>query len=163
MSEGDQSDPNDVFEIERIKRLVELMEEHDLSEVDLQQDNERIKLKRGGAAPFVPTATPIPAPAAAAPAAAPAAASPPAADNPNIVVIEAPMVGTFYSKANPNAEPFIKVGSSVQSESVVCIIEAMKVFNEIPAEVSGKVVEILVQDQEPVEFGKPLIKIDTSA
>ncbi len=161
MSEGDQSDPNDVFEIERIKRLVELMEEHDLSEVDLQQDNERIKLKRGGAVAPIPTATPIPGPAAPAPAAAPVA--PAAADNPNLVVIEAPMVGTFYSKANPDAEPFVKVGASVQSETVVCIIEAMKVFNEIPAEVRGKVVEIMVQDQEPVEFGKPLFKIDTSA
>lgn len=161
MSDGDKNDAHDVFEIERIKRLVELMEEHDLSEVDLQQDNERIKLKRGGTpAAVAPTPTAIPtAPVAA----QPAAATPAPADNRNIVTVDAPMVGTFYSRANPDSEPLVKVGSTVQPDTVVCIVEAMKVFNEIPAEVSGKIVEILAKDQEPVEFGKPLFKVDTSA
>lgn len=159
MSDGDKNDAPDVFEIERIKRLVELMEEHDLSEVDLQQDNERIKLKRGSTPTAAPAAA-IPTASFTAPSVAGAATS---ADNPNIVTVDAPMVGTFYSRANPESEPFVKVGSMVQPDTVICIVEAMKVFNEIPAEVSGKVVEILAKEQEPVEFGKPLFKVDTSA
>jgi acetyl-CoA carboxylase biotin carboxyl carrier protein len=72
------------------------------------------------------------------------------------------MVGTFYGRANPNAEPYVHVGDHVEAETTVCIIEAMKVFNEIPAEVRGKIVAVLVDDEEPVEFGKPLFKVDTS-
>jgi acetyl-CoA carboxylase biotin carboxyl carrier protein len=73
------------------------------------------------------------------------------------------MVGTFYSKANPNADDFVKIGSKVSADTVVCIVEAMKVFNEIPAEVSGTVVEVLVSNEEAVDFGKPLFKVDTQA
>ena len=80
----------------------------------------------------------------------------------NIVTINAPMVGTFYSRPNPNSDAYVKVGDHVSNDTTVCIIEAMKVFNEIPAEVSGRVVAILVDDDEPLEFGKPLFKIDTS-
>ena len=72
------------------------------------------------------------------------------------------MVGTFYCRANPDAPPFVNVGDPVSAETTVCIIEAMKVFNEIPAEISGTIVAILVEDEEPVEFGKPLFKVDTS-
>ncbi len=71
------------------------------------------------------------------------------------------MVGTFYAKANPNAEPFVRVGDHVDEATTVCIIEAMKVFNEIPAEISGRIVAILVDDEEPVDFGRPLFKLDT--
>lgn len=71
------------------------------------------------------------------------------------------MVGTFYTKANPKAEPFVKVGSAVTPETVVCIIEAMKVFNEIPAEVRGKIVAVLVENEQPVDFDRPLFKVDT--
>jgi acetyl-CoA carboxylase biotin carboxyl carrier protein len=79
-----------------------------------------------------------------------------------VVVIKSPMVGTFYSAANPDAAPFVKVGDHVGPETTVCIIEAMKVFNEIPSEVSGKIVAVLVQNGEPVEFGQALFKVDTS-
>ena len=166
MSEGKKTDSHDVFDVERIRRLVRLMEEHELSEIDLRQKEERINLRRGAALP--PAAYPAPAaplaapPAAAAPAGTPSAAPAAAAEGANIVTIKAPMVGTFYSRANPDSESFVKVGSVVQPDTVVCIIEAMKVFNEIPAEVRGRVVAILVNDEEPVEFGKPLFKIDTS-
>nr|WP_164101379.1 acetyl-CoA carboxylase biotin carboxyl carrier protein [Candidatus Laterigemmans baculatus] len=170
MSEGGKSKSDDVFDVERIRRLVRLMEEHDLSEIDLRQREERINLKRGPEAPpmVYPQAPAAPvvhqAPAAAAPAAAaPAQPSAPAEDGPNIVTIKAPMVGTFYSRPNPETDAFVKVGSMVQSDTVICIIEAMKVFNEIPAEVSGKVVAVLVDNEQSVEFGKPLFKIDTSA
>jgi acetyl-CoA carboxylase biotin carboxyl carrier protein len=72
------------------------------------------------------------------------------------------MVGTFYSRPNPEAETFVRVGDHVSSETTVCIIEAMKVFNEIPADVSGLIVAVLAEDEEPVEYGKPLFKVDTS-
>ncbi len=90
-------------------------------------------------------------------------ASQPADDDENTVLIKSPMVGTFYSKANPEAaEAFVKVGDHVASDTTVCIIEAMKVFNEIPAEVTGRIIAVLVENEEAVEFGKPLFKVDTS-
>ena len=170
MSEGGNSESGDVFDVDRIRRLVRLMEEHDLSEVDLRQQDARINLKRGSAAPQIiqaaPAAAVAPAPVAAAPAAAPPAATAApaeaAAESANIVTIKAPMVGTFYSRPNPESENFVKVGDRVQSDTTVCIIEAMKVFNEIPAEVSGKIVAVLVDNEQSVEFGKPLFKVDTS-
>lgn len=148
---------SDDFDVERIRALIDLMEERGLSEVDWKQKDQQIRLVRGGIAP-----------ALAAPAAMPAtpqvpAAEPPtaAADGPHIKVISAPMVGTFYDKPNPNAEPFVKIGSKVAADTVVCIVEAMKVFNEIPAEVKGTIVEVLANNEEAVDFGRPLFKVDT--
>jgi acetyl-CoA carboxylase biotin carboxyl carrier protein len=149
------SDSGDVFDLYRLRRIVDLMQECDLSEVDLQNDDQKIKLRRGAVAPMQPVA-PVQA-AAAAPASAPAAA-----DDPNIQLIKSPMVGTFYAKANPETPSFVKVGDNVDAETTVCIIEAMKVFNEIVAEVNGKVVAVLINNEDPVEFGTPLFKIDTS-
>lgn len=160
MSEGAKGKSDSVFGIERLKTLIELMEQHDLAEIDLQEDKDRISLKRG-ASPLAMPAAPQPV-APAAPAAAPQAASGEAAEGANIVTINAPMVGTFYARPNPDAEPFVKVGASISKETTVCIVEAMKVFNEIPAEVSGKVVAVLAEDGQPVDFNKPLFKIDTS-
>jgi len=167
MAESESSDG--VFDEERFLRIVELMKEHDLAEVDLRDAEQRICIKRGGMAPlgghmaagFMPPAYMQP------PAAAPAAPAVPqpataSADDPNVVVIKSPMVGTFYSRPNPKASSYVKVGDHVDAETTICIIEAMKVFNEIPAEISGKVVAILVGDEDPVEFGKPLFKIDTT-
>lgn len=149
------SKEGDVFNEDRLCRLIEMMKEHDLSEVDLQEDAQRIRLRRN-TAPMAPAAPVHAAPAA--PAAAPAAGS---TDGDNIVVITSPMVGTFYSKPNPKSPAFVKVGDQVDPEKTICIIEAMKVFNEIPAEISGVVVAVLAKDEEPIEFGKPLFKIDT--
>jgi acetyl-CoA carboxylase biotin carboxyl carrier protein len=161
--------PESVFELDRIRRLIELMKEHDLSEIDLRESRQRIRLCRGPKE-LVRVAAAAPAPASALPPAPVPAASPtasakpaaPAADGPNIVLIKSPMVGTFYSRPNPKAEPYVKVGSKVDSTTTVCIIEAMKVFNEIPAEVRGTIVAILAEDGEAVEFEKPLFKVDTS-
>ncbi len=151
------SDSGDVFDLDRLRRIVDLMQECDLSEVDLQNDDQKIKLRRGAVGSVQPVA-PI---QAAAPA--PVAASAPAAvDDPNIKVIKSPMVGTFYAKANPESPAFVKVGDNVDTETTVCIVEAMKVFNEIAAEMNGKVVAVLVNNEDPVEFGTPLFKIDTS-
>jgi acetyl-CoA carboxylase biotin carboxyl carrier protein len=144
--------PEDVFDIERIRKIIELMEQHDLCEVDLQQGGEKIKLNRGSSLPAF-TAAPVPV---AAPTAQPAADS---ASGSGTIMINAPMVGTFYVRATPDSEPFVKLGDRVHEETVVCIVEAMKVFNEIPAECSGKIVEILINDQEPVDFGKPMFRV----
>lgn len=154
-----------VFDVARIRELVELMKEHELQEIDLRESDQRIRLARAGAN-FQPTysvvAPPAATPMAAAPASAPASNAV-VADGPHIKTITSPMVGTFYTKANPNSPPFVKVGDSVTPETVVCIIEAMKVFNEISAEVKGKVVAVLVDSETPVDFGRPLFKVDTSA
>ena len=150
------SKEGDVFDEDRLCRLIEMMKEHDLSEVDLQEDAQRIRLRRN-TAPMAPAA-PVYAPTVAAPGAATPAGD---ADGDNIVVIKSPMVGTFYAKPNPKSPAFVKVGDHVDPEKTICIIEEMKVFNEIPAEISGQIVAILVKDEEPVEFGKPLFKVDT--
>jgi acetyl-CoA carboxylase biotin carboxyl carrier protein len=151
-----------VFEIDRIRRLVELMKEHDLSEIDLRESRQRIRICRGPKEPPRGYGPPAPAPAAGQATAALASAKTTAADAANIAVIKSPMVGTFYSRPNPKAEPYVKVGDRVDTTTVVCIIEAMKVFNEIPAEVRGTIVSVLCEDGEAVEFDKPLFKVDTS-
>ena len=135
-----ESTSGSVFEIDRIRKLVELMKEHDLSEVDLRESRQRIRVCRGPKEPprgaYAPPPPPPPAPPAPGPAAPPAAQGP-AADGPNIAVIKCPMVGTFYGRPNPKAENYVKVGDRVDTTTVVCIIEAMKVFNEIPAGISA--------------------------
>lgn len=148
----------DIFNVDRIRRLIDLMKEYDLSEVDLKQSEQQIRLVRGGVAPLV--AAPIAAPVAvtASAGAAPAAAD---ADGPHIAIIKSPMVGTFYNRANPKSEPFVKVGSAVSADTTICIVEAMKVFNEIPAEIRGTIVAVLVENEQPVDFGRPLFKVDT--
>jgi acetyl-CoA carboxylase biotin carboxyl carrier protein len=157
-----QPQVGDVFDLDRIRRLIELMKEHDLSEIDLQQEEQRIRLSRG-MSPAGTSFAPVPAaPVATAAPAAPAAAASTAPDEANIVLIRSPMVGTFYSRANPKSEPFVRVGDHVDEDKTVCVIEAMKVFNEIPAEVRGRIVAVLVSDEDAVEFGKPLFKVDTS-
>ena len=152
--------PGDVFDVKKVRRLIELMKEHDLAEIDLRQADTRVRIKRGGEVVAVPA--PVPAAAAAPPvAAAPAAAA--AAESSRMLTITSPMVGTFYRASGPDSAPFVKVGDRIGPESTVCIIEAMKVFNEIPAGVSGQVVAILVENGGPVEFGQPLIKVDPEA
>jgi acetyl-CoA carboxylase biotin carboxyl carrier protein len=151
----------DIFDVRKVRRLVELMKEHDLAEIDLRQGDQRIRLRRG-ADPYIATG---PAPVVVAPAAAVAASSQTAtpaaaASDAHLTVIKSPMVGTFYSSPNPESPAFVKVGDHVGPESVVCIIEAMKVFNEIQAETSGQLVAVLVENGQPVEFGQPLFKVD---
>lgn len=158
---------NPIFEVDRIRHLVELMKEFDLREVDLRQGEQRIRLCRGMevismANPGYAAYAPAPPNTPNAASGAPAQGTKPAADGPNITYIKSPMVGTFYSRPNPNAVSYVKVGDHVEADKTVCIIEAMKVFNEIPAEVRGKIVAVLVNDEEPVEFGRPLFKVDTS-
>lgn len=160
MMAGPPSNQGDIFEVKRIRRLIELMNEHELAEIDLRQADQRIRLRKGGE-PLITTEVVRPiagAPATGAASGAPPAAAP-AADA-DLVLIKSPMIGTFYGSANPESPPFVKVGDHIGPTTTVCIIEAMKVFNEIPAETSGLVVSVLVDNGEPVEFGQPLFKID---
>jgi acetyl-CoA carboxylase biotin carboxyl carrier protein len=160
MSKGNPP-KEDVFSVERIRSLIDLMKEYDLSEVDLKQDEQQIRLVRGAKQNVSAASTVMAPPAVAATPAAVAAPAGPVADGPHIKVIKSPMVGTFYARANPKSDDFVKVGASVSADTVVCIIEAMKVFNDIPAEISGKIVEILVKNEEAVDFERPLFKVDT--
>jgi acetyl-CoA carboxylase biotin carboxyl carrier protein len=149
--------PGDVFDPKKVRRLIELMKEHDLSELDLEQGDSRVRIRRGGQ--VVTTAVPVAAPARIAAAEPETTAPKPDADA-GMLIVKSPMVGTFYKASSPDAAPFVKVGDRIGAEQTVCIIEAMKVFNEIPSGVSGQVVAILVENGAPVEFGQPLIKVD---
>jgi acetyl-CoA carboxylase biotin carboxyl carrier protein len=155
------SSSQDIFDVRKIRRLVELMREHDLSEIDLRQGETRIQLRRGGSLAAGASAGPAAAPGAS-PATAAAAVGPQLApaEEQHLVVVKSPMVGTFYAAPDPESPPYVKVGDHVGPETTVCIIEAMKVFNQIPAEVSGKIVSVLVDNGESVEFGQPLFKVD---
>ena len=160
-----------MFDVELITQLTELMVDKDLREIDLKDGENRIQLKRGSAGEPVQTvlAAPAPVPVAAPALGAPSQAAPAAAplaeeEDPDagLVPISSPMVGTFYTASDPDTPPFVTVGSSVGDDSVVCIIEAMKVFNEIKAEATGTVERILVQNEQPVEFGQPMFMVRPS-
>jgi acetyl-CoA carboxylase biotin carboxyl carrier protein len=165
MAKENDTNPQ-VFDVDRVRQLIELMNEHQLNEIDLRQMDRRIRLRRGGteasSMPAWPAHAAYPAPAQQAPvsAAAPSAAPTPKAEEvSNAVFIKSPMVGTFYSKPKPTAAPYVKVGDVVNPETIVCLVEAMKTFNELPAGVSGKIVEMLVKEEEPVDVNKPLFKV----
>jgi acetyl-CoA carboxylase biotin carboxyl carrier protein len=139
------------------------MKKSDLSEFEIQEQDFKLRIKRDlpGRAPL---AAPAPLPVAGAPAplaAAPAPAAPALAD-PSIKLVTSPMVGTYYSTPSPENPPFVTVGSPIKADSVVCIIEAMKVMNEIQSEISGTVVECLVANGTSVEFGQPLFRVKIS-
>lgn len=160
----------------KLKDLVKLMVENDLTELDLQDEKETVTIRRGpqggvvnhspvyygggggGGAPAAFAPAPVAAAAPAAGGAAPAA--PKAADSDaGLIAIESPMVGTFYSAANPDSPPFAAAGAKITPSTVVCLIEAMKVFNEIKAEKSGTVERVLVKNGDAVEFGQKLFMI----
>lgn len=156
----------DVFEVQKVRRFAQIMKDYGLAELEIQDGEVHIRMSRGGTAVCVsaqeiaavsaiPAAAAVPAAASAAPVSAPAAE-----DDANIQVIKSPIVGTFYSKPNPNSKPFVNVGDVIAEGKTVCIIEAMKVMNQLPADVSGKIVAILAKDGDPVEFGQPLFKVD---
>ena len=164
-----------MIEIKKLKQLVQLMKDNDLTELDLRDTDQQVTLKRGGevpphahasmpaAPPYAPPHAPPHPPAAPPPEAGGGAPAEPTPEEQGLVEVPSPMVGTFYSAPSPDAEAFVRVGSRIDAETVVCIIEAMKVFNEIPAEVSGTIVAVLLDNEQPVEYGKPLFKVDTSA
>lgn len=160
------------MDFREIKRIVELMDQHGLSAFKLEQGETKLELKKGGdldvkavqswlasapAPQYAPAYAPAPAAAAGAPAAAPAAAD--AGMPANVKEITSPMVGTFYSASSPDSEAFVKIGTKIGADSTVCIIEAMKVMNEIKAEISGEIVEILIENGTAVQYGEPLFRV----
>jgi acetyl-CoA carboxylase biotin carboxyl carrier protein len=164
------------LDLKQIKQIVTLMAENDLTYFHFENQGSKVELRRGSdleaakdllrSLPMAaPAAAPIamaPVPQAAAPApaaGAPAAASPAAAAEPSGPTINSPMVGTFYRAAAPGEEPFAKVGDSVDENTNVCIIEAMKVMNEIKAELRGTIARVLVEDGKPVQYGQPLFEL----
>ena len=151
------------MKIDEIKAIAEIVAAHDLAELKLEREGFTLEIKRGSAAVIsapVSMIAPAPAPVAA-PAAAPApAAAAPAADTAKRVTIDSPLVGTLYRAPSPEAAPFVKVGDKVTPDTVVCIVEAMKVMNEIKAEKSGIIRDILVENGSAVEFGQPLFVIE---
>ncbi len=156
------------FDVRTVKALVALMTAHDLSEIDLRDGPQRLRLRRGPHGQVVTAMTPMMSAPQAAFASGPSAhdrepssssgALPVSAKK--LIDIKSQTVGTFYASPNPGAEPFVKIGAKVSPTSVVGLIEAMKLFNEITAECSGVVVEILVENQQPVEFGQVLMRVD---
>lgn len=156
-SDGDGSS----FDLDRFRKLLQLMEKYGVTETQLTKDGESWKVRRGpkqiAAAPLVtPAPVPVSAPAPEAPAAPAAAPAPKPAGK----TINAPTVGTFYAAPNPDEPPFVSVGAKVDARTVVCTIEAMKVFNEILAETSGTIVEVLAENGDPVEYGQPLFRVE---
>jgi acetyl-CoA carboxylase biotin carboxyl carrier protein len=155
------------MELDQIKAIISMMKENDLSEFSMEQDGLKMRIKRGPdgfqqsvvhmPAPMPAQHAPVasPAPAAPAPHASPAVA----AADPNLKHVVSPMVGTFYRTPSPDASSFVEVGQEVDEETVVCIIEAMKVMNEIKAEVKGVITDVLVENAKPVEYGQKLFAV----
>ena len=167
-----------MLDIRKLKELIRLMVENELTEIDLKDEKETVSLRREGSqapvvqvspapaappaapAPVAPAAPAAPAPAPAAPAQAAApAAEPSPADTSNLEQITSPMVGTFYSAAKPESPAFANVGDTVTADTTVCIVEAMKIFNEIKAEQSGVIEKVLVSNGDSVEFGQALFLV----
>jgi len=146
------------MDLRKLKKLIDLVQESGIAELEITEGEEKVKIVKGGtvsvtAAPVMAMPAAAPAPAAAAPA-GPAAAAPEAA--PEGHVVKAPMVGTFYRSPSPDAKAFVEVGQTVKEGDTICIIEAMKLMNEIEADASGVVKAILIENGQPVEYGQPL-------
>jgi len=149
------------MDIRKIKKLIDLIQESDVAEIEIKEGEESVRISRASAtAPVMMAAPTIPAPVAAAPAApAPVIAEAPAAAN-TANAVKSPMVGTFYRSSSPESASFIEVGQSVAAGDVICIIEAMKMFNQIEADRSGTVKAILIENGQPVEFDEALVIIE---
>jgi len=152
------------MDIRKVKKLIELLEQSNINELEINEGDESVRISRGGSSITYAAPAPAPVPLAAAPAAAQPAASPEAADDsPSEELtghpVKSPMVGTFYTAPAPGSPPFVSVGQKVAAGDVLCIIEAMKMMNQIEADKSGTIGAILVEDGEPVEFDQPLVTI----
>ena len=149
------------MDLRKLKTLIDLVSESNIHELEITEAEGKVRIVKGGTV----VATPMPTVTLSAPPAAPAAAAMPAPPAeapaaPEGKVVKSPMVGTFYRAASPGAKAFVDVGSAIKEGEPVCIIEAMKIMNEIQAEVHGKIVEILVDNAEPVEYGQPIFVLE---
>jgi acetyl-CoA carboxylase biotin carboxyl carrier protein len=156
------------MDIRKIKKLIELLEESGIAEIEIKEGEEAVRISRmpTGAAAHIPTyampalAAPMMAPSQAAAASAPVAEVPAARPRPNEHVITAPMVGTYYSAPSPGAKAFVEIGDDVKVGQVLCIIEAMKMMNQIESDKAGRVTSIMARNGDPVEFGQPLFVVE---
>ncbi len=165
---------SDEFDFGQIQALIKFVSKSGASEVELETQEFKILIKTPASNPVqIQAAAPAPAPVAAAPAPAPVAPVPAATpataaevsaedENANLLTIKSPMIGTFYRSASPDKPSFVNVGDQVNAGEVVCIVEAMKLFNEIESEISGKIVKVLVDDSSPIEYDQPLFLVDPS-
>jgi acetyl-CoA carboxylase biotin carboxyl carrier protein len=163
MSSTPAPNSGDVFDVKKVRKFIELMNEHDLAEIDLKQGEQRIRLRRGPemvTMSTMPMMSSGPAPAISAAASSGGAKAAAPVDDSKATFIRSPMVGTFYSAANPESPAFVKVGDHVGPETTVCIIEAMKVFNEIPAECAGRIAAVMAQNGDAIEFNQPLFRVE---
>ena len=169
------SDFTELRSLQEIKDLIEFATEKQFDEIELERGDFRLRLRKGGArapaeappsaflpaavatAPLVTPAVALPSPAIASPPPAAETSAPPADEG--LHIITSPIVGTFYRTSSPTADPFIKIGDSIESGQTLCIVEAMKLMNEIQSDVSGTIVKILVENAQPVEYGQPLFGI----
>jgi acetyl-CoA carboxylase biotin carboxyl carrier protein len=150
------------MDIRKVKKLIELLEESNVAEIEIHEGEESVRISRtSSTAPVMtmPQAVPAPVAAAPVPAAAPAVAEAPTEELPEGHIVRAPMVGTFYAASAPGAAPFVSEGQSVAEGDTLCIIEAMKILNQIEADKAGSIKKILVENGQPVEYNQPLFVI----
>ncbi len=149
------------MDIRKVKKLIELLEESGINEIEIKEGEEAVRISRGSSVQHVQVAQPqtVAAPASAVPASPAPEASAEQASTPAGHVVKSPMVGTFYRSPSPTSPPFAEVGKQVKAGDVICIVEAMKMMNQIEADKSGVIEAILVEDGEPVEFDQPLFTI----
>ncbi|MBX2881345.1 MAG: acetyl-CoA carboxylase biotin carboxyl carrier protein [Granulosicoccus sp.] len=149
------------MDIRKVKKLIELLEDSDVSEIEIVEGEESVRIARQTTVPnTVPVIQAAPAPVVTAPQTETTASDDDAELLPPGTIMESPMVGTFYRSSSPSAKPFVEIGQNVSKGDTLCIIEAMKIMNQIEAEISGTVRAVLVEDGQPVEYGEPLIVID---
>jgi len=155
------------MDLDEVKRLIQMMNENELAELEIESEGMKVRLRKSGQerVSFTPVVQQV-HPQAVEPAAskaAPEAKTEPTQPQKGYLTIPSPMVGTFYAAPSPEADPFVEPGTIVEPETVVCIIEAMKVMNEIKAEVTGKIVEVLVSNGDAVDYGQPLFLVEPTA
>jgi acetyl-CoA carboxylase biotin carboxyl carrier protein len=148
--------------VQDLQKVLQLVEKFNLTEFGLEEKDLKLSVKRGSL-PVVPTLPTVPVSTPTVAPSAPTGTSAGTKAEENVLVIKAPMVGAFYIAPSPESEPYVKVGSAVRPETTVCILEAMKVMNEVRAECTGEILEVLVKNGAPVEYGQPLFKVRTSA
>jgi acetyl-CoA carboxylase biotin carboxyl carrier protein len=164
------TNPGDFMDLTYIKKLIKLVAESGVDEIELEEEGRRVRIAKRTAPPapaaYAPAppavlldASPAPPPQTSAPAPAAPAASPVPALGPKVHEVKSPIVGTFYRAPAPDAAPFVQIGSDVAPGTILCIVEAMKLMNEIECDVAGKVTKILVENGQPVEYGQPLFHV----
>lgn len=159
------------IDLKQLRELMRSLKQFDVTELEIEKDGERIYLRRGAESAIAPgvvvaapgtASVPPPPPVAHVVSPAPSAPAPAGSDDPNVVSITSPFVGTFYRSPSPDAPPFVDAGAEIRPGQVLCIVEAMKLMNEIESEIAGTIVEVLAQNGKPVEYGDALFKVRKS-